>query len=183
MFFKWRKPRNKRKSIFYLLSLIPFIVYLLNANPNISTLLHKLDNIKKVEIVRVLDGDTLLVKDENNQEIKIRLYGIDAPELSQEGGQFVKSYMEELLPKSSRHTIHIIDVDRYKRSVALVKYNDQVTVQEILLDYGLAWYYPQYCKKAFCIEWEQKAVLAQKNKLGIWQNENITRPSDFRKSK
>ena len=45
------------------------------------------------KVIRVSDGDTLLLQS-GSQRIKVRMYGIDAPELKQSYGEDSKSYLE-----------------------------------------------------------------------------------------
>jgi len=48
------------------------------------------------EVIAITDGDTITVRDENKQH-KIRLNGIDAPELAQPFGQESKLNLSDLL--------------------------------------------------------------------------------------
>lgn len=43
-------------------------------------------NIIRGKVIRVADGDTITILDEDNTQIKIRLYGIDCPESHQDFG-------------------------------------------------------------------------------------------------
>ena len=45
------------------------------------------------KVIRVSDGDTILLQS-GSQRIKVRMYGIDAPELKQSYGKDSKNYLE-----------------------------------------------------------------------------------------
>lgn len=65
-------------------------------------------------ILHVYDGDTLTVGPAGavHVPICIRLYGIDAPEMNQDGGKASRDALQKMLPKGS--AVHVIpmDVDR-----------------------------------------------------------------------
>ena len=47
-------------------------------------------------VVKVSDGDSFFMK-QNGKKIRVRMYGIDAPELKQKHGKESKKYLEELI--------------------------------------------------------------------------------------
>jgi len=132
-------------------------------------------------VVKVTDGDTVEVLDSSNQLTKIRLYGIDAPEQSQDFGQKAKQYV---LDMTANKTVEVeaIDTDRYGRTVGVVHIGGAILNTEIVKA-GLAWYYSQYCKKSFCGEWQQIESQARSSKIGLWSIANPQPPWDFRHGK
>lgn len=46
------------------------------------------------EVIDVADGDTLVLK-AGSKKIRVRMYGIDAPELKQRYGEISKKYLED----------------------------------------------------------------------------------------
>lgn len=58
---------------------------------------------------------------------------------------------------------------------------DGSILQEYLLDQGMVWVYPQYCKKDFCDEWVVKKKKAQNQLHGLWQDNNPVAPWKWRK--
>lgn len=81
--------------------------------------------------VSAIDGDTIRYGTE-----RIRLQGIDAPELNEPGGQASKQRLEELLRRGSVQIVpHGVDV--YGRTVADVFVNGQ-SVAEVLAQEGYA---------------------------------------------
>ncbi|MGB7251946.1 MAG: thermonuclease family protein, partial [Phormidesmis sp.] len=66
----------------------------------------------------VYDGDTFRVSDDN-QEIKVRLCGIDAPEKDQALGTESRDHLRSLIARGSGRIILVpTDTDQYGRTVA-----------------------------------------------------------------
>src|SRR5215831_7569274 len=90
-----------------------------------------------VHCIGVTDGDTIKVLTTSNQQIRVRLAFVDAPEKGQAFGQRAKQAMSELVfGKDVELLPHTID--RYGRLVARVIVEDQDTGIE-LLKQGLCW--------------------------------------------
>lgn len=51
------------------------------------------------KVIKITDGDTITVLDRSNQQHKIRLAGIDAPERNQPYGKASKKYLSKLVAK------------------------------------------------------------------------------------
>ncbi len=126
----------------------------------------------------VIDGDTIKV--EHNGKIeKIRLYGVDCPESGQLFGTPAKRKTEQLVYHKTV-TIELMDIDRYKRQVAIITVGNKI-LQEELLKEGLTWLYPRYCKAAVCNKWKQLEQEARQNKIGLWKQKNAIPPWEWRK--
>jgi endonuclease YncB( thermonuclease family) len=132
-------------------------------------------------VVAVSDGDTITIEPiQGGDRAKVRLHGIDAPELRQPYGQAAKTFtLNTVLYKE-------IDVrptpqgkDRYGRIVAIVEVPQAGILQELLLDAGLAWVYPAYCKN--CNEWETIQEQARRQRKGLWVDGNPVEPWEWRK--
>ena len=68
-------------------------------------------------ILGVHDGDTITLLDLDNRQHKIRLDGIDAPELGQPFGRASKQHLAELL--ANREAVaECSKIDRYRREVS-----------------------------------------------------------------
>src|SRR6516165_7585726 len=121
--------------------------------------------------VGVTDGDTVRVLSSDNQQIRVRLAFVDAPEKVQAFGQRAKQAMSALVfgkdVKLRPHTI-----DGYGRLVAQVLVDNQDAGLE-LLKQGLCWVYEKYIPEAkIDIEASYRAAqaTAQSEKLGLWQD-------------
>lgn len=135
---------------------------------------------ENVKVVGVIDGDTIKVLVEG-QQVKIRLYGIDAPESGQAFGTQAQTALKQIT-SGRKITIKTIDTDRYGRTVALI-YADGISVNEVLVSSGYAWVYHQYCKQSFCSALKEKEVSAKNNKSGLWKDVNPIPPWEWRHNK
>lgn len=136
------------------------------------------------KVLYVSDGDTVAVKKiENNKEtgnlIKVRLYGIDAPELKQDYGYASKEFLMKLI-RGKTVRIEGNKNDRYGRLLGTVYYNNE-NINEKMVATGNAWWYEKYDKKNTKLKQLQEN--AQKNKLGLFAKKGYITPWEFRKMK
>jgi endonuclease YncB( thermonuclease family) len=116
--------------------------------------------------VAVADGDTIRVLDADNREVRIRIYGIDAPERGQPFGTASRDHLATLAHRREV-TIRPVDIDRYGRVVGLVE-ADGVDVNRAMIEAGLAWVYTAYCRLEACGEWRRLEAVARDGRLGLW---------------
>jgi endonuclease YncB( thermonuclease family) len=135
-------------------------------------------NVLSGKVVSVADGDTLTLLTHENEQIKVRLSDIDAPEKKQPFGQRSKQALSDLC-FGKQAIIAVREKDRYKRSVARV-YCGQVDANEHQVKSGMAWVYRQYSKDAALLEVEAEAKAA---KRGLWSEPNPVSPWEFRKQR
>ncbi|TNH32672.1 thermonuclease family protein [Campylobacter helveticus] len=131
------------------------------------------------KVSKVIDGDTieLLVKQEDikqSPKIKVRLFGIDAPEKKQAFGKEAKEYLSALVLKQEVNLI-IENKDKYDRFVGTLFLKGQDINKEMVKN-GYAWAYESYSTRYLA----QQAD-AQMFKLGLFKDENAIKPSEFRK--
>ena len=149
-------------------------------------------NILAEEIIgipRIVDGDSVQIN-----EFKIRLEGIDAPEIKQQckkeklkissiiGYTFYKNYncgevsKENLESKVNRSKIKCISSskDRYERYLAKC-FKDKINLNRWMVRNGYAVAYRRYSK-----EYVSDEDFARENKLGLWQGKFL-RPEKWRK--
>ena len=131
------------------------------------------------KVVKVADGDTITILNSENKQIKIRLYGIDAPEKAQDFGKISKNYMSELVAGKTID-VTVMNIDRYGRSVGRIKI-DEKEVAEEMLKAGLAWLYTYYCKIPECNHWKELETQAKVAKVGLWSNPTAQEPWKWRK--
>jgi len=93
-------------------------------------------------VVRITDGDTIVVLDANNAQHKIRLQGIDAPERGQAYGAKSKEHLSDAV--AGRFVVVEYDKrDRYQRIVGMVLLGgDDVNLEQVRA--GFAWHYKKY---------------------------------------
>ena len=129
-----------------------------------------------VKCVAVTDGDTIKVLS-GKTEIKIRLFGIDAPEKKQAFGAQSKKFMSQMV-FGKKVNLRITGKDRYGRSIAWVFINGR-NVNAESIRAGYAWWYRQYSKKYPQLgEYEAQARAA---KRGLWTDPHAVAPWDWRK--
>lgn len=127
--------------------------------------------------LRVVDGDTLVMG-----EVRIRLYGIDAPELSQrcsdmqgaswDCGTWSKAVLDRLAHPGLSCAPK--DTDRYGRTVAVCYDPKGVDVNAAMVAAGAAYAYAKYAKDY--IETEQDA---RAGGIGLWRAAVIP-PAQYR---
>ncbi len=107
-------------------------------------------------VIGITDGDTFTVLDANNQQFKIRLAGIDAPETSKshhhpERGQAFGERLKQSLSKLAFGKIAIIDWKKRHRERLIGKVTiDGVDISLAQTKNGMAWWYrsaPQGTKR------------------------------------
>jgi len=154
----------------------------------LSFSLHAATPIRTLDAVvtRVIDGDTVVTETSNGTRLKVRLYGIDAPELARAGkpGQpFAPestSYLSSLvLGKTVR--LDIWAIDRYRRMVAMI-WLDGRNVNKAMISAGMAEAYVEYLKhepnRSQFLKAERKA---KEKKVGIWSlGRKYERPTAYK---
>ena len=134
------------------------------------------------QVVKVIDGDTITILDANKQQFKIRLSGIDAPEKKQDFGNVSKQSLSEMVA-GKQVKVAYNKRGRYGRIIGKVLLNNE-DVNLMQVKRGLAWHYKQYEREQEVEDralYAQEEYLAQKDRLGLWNDKNPMPPWDFRK--
>ena len=134
----------------------------------------------KGKVVRVTDGDTIMVLSKEGDLSRIRLYGVDAPESAQKGGAAATRFAESLA-SFKEVDILVQDKDQYGRSVALVRLPDGKLLNEELIRSGHAWVYRSYCDQPICLSWLALEKEAKEQRLGLWQDKKPMPPWQWRR--
>ena len=113
--------------------------------------------------VGVSDGDTLTVLDAANQQHKIRLAEIDAPERGQPWGDRSRQALAALV-FGKMVSVQQTDTDRYGRVVARV-FGDGRDVNRAMVEDGHAWAYRQYLTDKTLLATEARA---RGERRGLW---------------
>jgi endonuclease YncB( thermonuclease family) len=94
--------------------------------------------VQTVRVLRVVDGDTVVVSTAESLNFKVRLQGIDAPECGMPFGPQAQRFLEQLV---LGRTVQMATTsrDRYGRTVATLAVGGQ-DVGLTLLRAGLAWH-------------------------------------------
>lgn len=132
------------------------------------------------KIVKVLDGDTVIIQEGAEQKI-LRLSEIDCPEISQPFGKEAKAFTAgKILNRQVSYKSH--GIDKYQRTIATVEYGTgaKLNISHELVKAGLAWHYKKYSDSAE-LSYLEKSSKAKK--IGIWSVNNPVEPYRWRKSK
>lgn len=134
-------------------------------------------------VISIYDGDTITLQTEATTK-KIRLAGIDAPELKQPYGIASRDALSQDV-LNQQVTVDTTKTDRYGRAVGKVLLNgEDVNLKQVRR--GLAWVYTDYIKELSAEDREfYKAAekAANDEQLGLWRDEQPVAPWTYRKSK
>ena len=126
----------------------------------------------------ISDGDTITVtNNKTNKKVKVRLFGIDAPEKTQEYGLESKEYLVSLI-KDKVIIIKGKTYDKYGRLLGTI-YIDGINVNEMMVQTGNAWWYESFDSKNSKVRDLQ--IKAKEGKLGLWKNPNAIEPEEYRR--
>ncbi len=133
-----------------------------------------------VSVSYIIDGDSIMVtKDE--QELEIRLWGIDAPEYDQKGSESARSALSSIIMHSTIE-LEIVDRDKYNRLVAIAR-KGPLNINEYMVRSGHAWVHVYYCKAVECDAWYALERDARSRKMGIWKYKNQVPPWEWKAHK
>ena len=133
-------------------------------------------------VVAVSDGDTVTVRDPEDQVHKIRLAGIDAPESRQPYGEQSRQSLVQLLEGQSVEVVYD-KVDRYGRRVGKIQVDGRDANLEQLRR-GLAWHYKQYQAEQSPADQQSYSAAeqwAQSERRGLWRQTQPQAPWDYRR--
>lgn len=144
---------------------------------------------KNFIVTKVVDGDTLDINypDGRNSYTKIRLIGVDTPEIfSESGAMYFGPEASEFTKKSAldkRVTIYLDEGndtrDKYGRLLAYVGLPDDIILNELLLSEGYAYAYTKF-RHSFSNKYKQLESRARSGKKGLWKNVTSEQMPDWR---
>ena len=123
-------------------------------------------------VIGVTDGDTIKVL-VNQQTIKIRLHGIDAPERSQAFGHVSTKHLKKIL--CNPITVDARTTDRYGRTIAVLWCAERDLNAQMVAD-GYAWAYRRYS-----LDYVTQENAARAAGRGLWQDKHATPPWQYRR--
>ena len=137
-------------------------------------------NGQTFKVVKVVDGDTLDIDcpDGKYNHTRIRLLGIDTPEISHSGSasmyfgpQAADFVRQHVLNQTVCVYLDSINKtrDKYDRLLAYVQLPDNTFLNEVLLEKGMA-YADLRFKHQFYSRYPQLESLARHNKIGLWEH-------------
>lgn len=134
------------------------------------------------KVIGVADGDTVTLLDDQKNQHKIRLQGIDAPEKAQAFGNKSKQSLHEMV-HGKEVFVDVQKKDKYGRSVGKIMVNQTDACLE-QIKRGMAWHYKQYANEQSPEDrdvYAQAESTARAQSLGLWKDKSPTPPWAFRK--
>ncbi len=149
----------------------------------------------EVEVLKVYDGDTVLVKHEGGK-YRVRLLYVDAPETDQTGlresfkltqvhqvGELSTNFLKKLIHRN-QIVLKVRGKDRYGRLLGVL-YLNRKNLNYEMVKAGMVFLYrgagfrTQHNKDMF----EEALAYAKRNKKGFWKFQKIQNPSSWRRYK
>ena len=153
-----------------------FTIFTLTFSFNLECQKNELNPNQTYKVIAILDGDTydILV---DNQSVRIRIDGIDAPEKGMPYSKVSKNYLSKLC-FGKYIKIKKTDEDGRGRWVCRGYTPEGLDISEEMIRAGLAWHYKKYSsdKKLAALEIE-----ARSKKIGLWTEPNPIAPWEIRK--
>ena len=133
------------------------------------------------KVIRVHDGDTVTVVDQDEKKFNIRLQGIDAPELKQPFGSTSQQNLSRMVLGKD---VKIVwnKIDKYRRTVGTIMLDGRdVNIEQVKA--GLAWHFKKYedeQEPADRISYSAAEQHARAAQLGLWKDPDSMPPGDWR---
>jgi micrococcal nuclease len=129
------------------------------------------------KVVGVHDGDTFTILHEGKAE-KVRVNGIDSPEMGQPFGKNAKQYASGMI-FGRVVTVAVFGRDRYGRTIGDAVLADGRTLSREMVRAGMAWQYRQYSSDRDLAALETQA---RSSKRGLWADASPVAPWLWRKA-
>lgn len=127
------------------------------------------------KVIRVLDGDTIEVLQEN-KPVRVRLANIDAPEKKQAYGHWSTNQLKGLLA-AQLVTVTYTQTDRYGRIIGRVFTANGTEANRFMVKSGAAWVYERYNTDKALPALQREAL---KQKRGLWADSQPVPPWEWR---
>lgn len=140
----------------------------------------KENNLTYYPVVRVVDGDTIIVL-KDNVETKVRLIGIDTPESVAAGknaeknceeGKVASDYVKDLLSDGTVALEYDVEPnDKYGRDLCYVYLTDGTMLNKLLLEIGYARIMRIEPNIKYVAEFDEIALKARRDKKGFYSQD------------
>lgn len=128
------------------------------------------------KVIKVKDGDTIVILDGLDMMHTIRVADIDCPEKGQPFSKVAKQFVSNEI-FGQYVSIEYKGLDRYGRTIGYVLYGNKNLSLELLKN-GLAWHYKKYSDNKHMAELERVARMLRK---GLWSEKGPIEPHLWRK--
>ena len=153
----------------------------LSATSTILSESNEVNNESKFQVYKVIDGDTFYCVDAQNTEYKVRLIGVDTPEIRNYGkkqkgyyGKEAKDFLTDLLLNKTVFLEFDLDkYDQYNRVLAYVYLEDNTFVNAELVKNGFARIMTIQPNSKYADTFYKLQQEARENKTGLWEVEEF----------
>ncbi len=128
------------------------------------------------KVVGVKDGDTYELFIDNSTFV-VRSAHIDCPEKKQPFGQNAKQFASDMCFGKYVMLKHNNKYDRNHRLIAEVILEDDINLNKLLVENGLAWHFKKYSKDE---EYAELENIARQKRIGLWSDINSIAPWEWR---
>ena len=143
-------------------------------------------------VTKVSDGDSIQITTAEQTKLKVRLYGIDAPETPKinyrtgqvnkpgqpHGDKSWKALENKIMGKQVK--LEILDIDKYRRMVGMIWLDDQNINLEMVRE-GFAEAFIEYLEPPYRTRFLDAEREAKTARRSVWSLPDYERPRAFRK--
>ena len=123
--------------------------------------------VKMVAVKRVTDGDSITGETAEGQNIAMRLWGMDAPEIRQPHGAEARNRLAELAKPGEIYETRFMGFDMYDRELTVIGESGETPVNITMVKEGLAFHSNAWVSiDNICLEAAQRH--AKGNERGVW---------------
>ncbi|MCE3076596.1 thermonuclease family protein [Chryseobacterium gwangjuense] len=133
----------------------------------------------KGKVIKIKDGDTIVVLLGNNHQETLRLAEVDCPENGQAFGKNAKQFTSSQV-FGEKIVFYRVNKDRYRRTIAKIFYDDNKYLSAEIIKSGWGWWYFKASKNT---ELKSYEISAKNSKIGLWKDNNAISPWEFRNNK
>lgn len=130
------------------------------------------------KVIGIIDGDTYDLLINENQTVRIRMEGIDAPEKGMPYYQVAKKHLSDLCCNKELIFVQTQKSDSNNRLIGFSYLDTGVELSHEMVKVGLAWHFKKFNNDEDLADLE---LDAKKNKRGLWQNDDPMSPWENRK--
>lgn len=133
-----------------------------------------------IDCYEVIDGNTILGIKENGDTLRIKLWGIDCPELDQPYGDSAALFTSSLCRgmRCEITVVNILQSGQIIAKIAIPTTRGSVLLEERLLEAGYAWWIKGVADEM--LSYQQSEEYAQHSSIGLWTDPEPIAPWTWR---